>query len=423
MYIHKINIQNFRVFKKTGIDFVHPDQNFARIKLPKPVFPNINLLLGDNGSGKTTLLKAVALAALGPSVRDSGVIAYRLVRREPGSSKTAPGKRAPATYKKTEAVLEADFISHAQDGGSRLPDTIKSRVSILKRRDLEGLHWSYPSEKNWHPIFSEETDAFFFVGYGATRRVESRDTLDMGSRRASAIIRAQRIRSLFEETYSLVPLNSWLPEYKHSNPGRHKQVVNLINRLMPAGSYSFSGAMEGNEYTYSKEKLNIPFPALSDGYRAYLGWIGDLLYHLCRCCPSGKKLVDNQGIVMVDEIDLHLHPEWQMSVLPVLSRALPKIQFILTSHSPLLVGSLEWMNIITMEEGPKQSSVMERLRHPVNGLDADQILLTDFFGLPSTRAEAKHKQLQKLNEKARRGDKKAAIEVLNALSRGCEGVE
>jgi predicted ATP-binding protein involved in virulence len=164
----------------------------------------------------------------------------------------------------------------------------------------------------------------------------------------------------------------------------------------------------------------MPFPALSDGYRAYLGWVSDLLYHVVTTCPPGLKLVENRGIVMVDEIDLHLHPKWQMTVLPILAKGLPKLQFLITSHSPLLVGSLEWMNIIVMEPGKRESSVPRRVETAVHGLDADQVLLTDLFGMESTRAKGKQTQLKDLSLKARAGDMDAAKEFMKQMARGME---
>lgn len=131
-------------------------------------------------------------------------------------------------------------------------------------------------------------------------------------------------------------------------------------------------------------------------------------------------LRENKGIVMVDEIDLHLHPTWQMTVLRTLATDLPNIQFIVTSHSPLIVGSLEWMNIIVMEPGPKQSSTTKRIEWPVHGLDADQILLSDFFGMESTRAPSRSKRLKTLSLKAREGDTEAAKKLLEEMSRGAE---
>ncbi|MCO6478011.1 MAG: AAA family ATPase [Phaeodactylibacter sp.] len=68
MYIDSINIENFRTFRKSKNTFVHKDQDFEALEMPEPALPNINLVLGINGLGKTTLLKAIALAALGPSI-------------------------------------------------------------------------------------------------------------------------------------------------------------------------------------------------------------------------------------------------------------------------------------------------------------------------------------------------------------------
>ncbi len=194
-----------------------------------------------------------------------------------------------------------------------------------------------------------------------------------------------------------------------------------FNRLVGKTDWEFTGKQDNEgEYLYGKNGAEVPFPALSDGYRAFFGWLGDLLFHVCETCPQGKKLKENKGIVIVDEIDLHLHPQWQMTVLQTLAKEFPNIQFIVTSHSPLIVGSLEWMNIIVMKPGTKQSSTMERIEWAVHGLDADQVLLTDFFGMDSTRAPGKKRTLKALTLKAREGDTEAAKKLLEQMSRGME---
>ncbi|MCI0493610.1 AAA family ATPase [candidate division KSB1 bacterium] len=410
MYIDSLILHNFRTFRKSEITFVHPDQAFSGNGMRMPSLANINLLLADNGLGKTTLLKAIALAALGPAVGDSGIYPYQLIRHEPV---------AAANTQPEQAVIEAVFTPHEQDATDTV-NRIESRVAVIRKGDLESLRWIHSDEKIWHPIFSSSSDAFFFVGYGATRRVEKRSQVDLGGRKSSAFARAQRVQSLFEDAYSLIPMNAWLPDFKQKNPERFKQVIELVKKLISKEQYDFTGEMEEGEYVYNRKGLKIPFPALSDGYRAFLGWVGDLLYHVCMTCPEGKKLVDNKGIVMVDEIDLHLHPKWQMTVLPTLGKTFPNIQFIVTSHSPLLVGSLEWMNIIVMVPGPKQSSQAKRIEQAVHGLDADQVLLTDFFGLESTRAIGKSRKLKELTLKARNGDNEAANKLLEQMSRGME---
>lgn len=408
MYIDKITVENFRTFRDAGIVFCHADQDYDALGMPKPRLPNMNLLLGNNGHGKTSLLRAIALAALGPAVGDAGIFPYHLVRRTKGA------KRADT------AVLEATFTPHEQD---RAPvGRLESRVEVELVGDLERLRWAHPDGKPWHPVFSSDSDAFFMVGYGSTRRVYKSTRVEAGGRASQ---RAQRVMGLFEDDYALRPLNTWLPKYKASARlrGRHVQVANLLQRLLKLNGWTFTGRQDSEgEYLFERSGIVVPYPALSDGYRAFLGWLADLLYHVCETCPSGKKIVENRGIVMVDEIDLHLHPKWQMTVLESLAKALPNIQFIFTSHSPLLVGTLEWMNIIVMRSSPGQASKMTRIPHAVHGLDADQILITDFFGLETTRAPRKQRQLGTLNAKARAGDPEAALDLLVQLGQGTEQV-
>jgi predicted ATP-binding protein involved in virulence len=410
MYIDSIVIKDFRTFRAVKVDFSHKDRRWND-ELPKSKLPNVNLLLGNNGCGKTTLLKAISLAAMGPAVSDSGIFAYRLIRREPSSKKSE-------SRSINEASIASTFRSHVQDDAP--VDYVESEITITRRVDIEQMRWTHDHDKPWHPIFSSSSDAFFMVGYGATRRVEKRDQADIASRSQSSFVRAQRIQSLFEESYSLFPLSAWLPRYKNENPGHYKQVVTLMNKLMGPGQFKFSGQLEDDEYVFEKSGLQVPFPALSDGYRAFLGWVGDLLYHICMTCPSGKKLVDNHGLVMVDEIDLHIHPKWQIEVLPRLAKALPNIQFIVTSHSPLVVGSLEWMNILVMKPARGQSSKPVRRREAVHGMDADQILTSDYFGMSSTRVRAKTSRIDSLTRQARSGDLPAAKKLLKELTTGTE---
>ena len=273
----------------------------------------------------------------------------------------------------------------------------------------------------WEPVFEEKNDALLVVGYGATRRVERSENFDMGARKQARFGRTQRVAGLFEDSFSLIPLTYWLPELETTNKGRYVQVVRLLNRLLGPGHYTFTAKRERGDYLFERGGTLIPFRSLSDGYRAFIGWVGDLLYHVCQGAPSGKKLVEGSGIVLVDEIDLHLHPRWQMRVIPTIARVLPRMQFVFTSHSPLVAGSLEWMNIITLKTSSKTNRTRaRRLEQSIHGLDADQILLTDFFGMRSTMAPAKRRQLNELTDQIRAGDKSAPLKLIKQLSQGTE---
>jgi predicted ATPase len=414
MFIKQLRLSNVKTFVKGVLDFVHPDREYApkgkeqKGLLPRPKLPNVNLLLGDNGSGKSTVLRSIAQSCFGPAAQSAGL-------RDPGLIRRANGEVAGA-----EARLAATLLLHAQDRSA--PGTeIESQLSVQRRGDLEVYDFSGSAEAVWEPVFQSQNDAFFVVGYGATRRVERPENFDMGARVRARFARAQRVASLFEDSFSLIPLTYWLPELKKTNRGRYTQVVHLLDRLLGPGNYRFTERLGDGDYLFERGGVPIPFQAMSDGYRAFIGWVADLLYHVCNGAPSGKKLVESSGLVLVDEIDLHLHPKWQMKVIPTISRALPRMQFVFTSHSPLVAGSLEWMNILALKmDGKTNQTHVRRLKHSIHGLDADQILVSKFFGLKSTMAPAKRRQLDDLADRIRGGDAAAPLQLIKQLARGTE---
>jgi hypothetical protein len=432
MYVDSVRIENFRTYRNAEIDLLHPDRTASDMKPRFPadiLYPNINLVLGNNGMGKSAFLKAIALGCLGPTVRESGIFPYRFVRREPGSAEVTaeikrklrvPGK--PLTMPSTRSIIKSVFIAHPQDRVPKGTSRLICPVRIDRRADLESLRFleRRPGSKAWNSIFRDDVDAFFFVGYGASRRTEERSNVDQAARRRKGSLRAQRVRSLFEDDATLIPLSFWLPAYSKDHPDRAVEVVDLMNAVTGPDHYRFTGELERDEYLFQRQDQLVPFPALSDGYRAFFGWMSDLLYHVCQSAPPGTPLVKNRGIVMIDEIDLHLHPSWQMEILPSLSRSMPNLQFIVTSHSPLVAGSLQWINLIALEQGDSQSSVLLRKEVAVHGLDADQVLLTPFFSLNTTRTGTRAARLNELRDRARKGDREAAMNVMEELSRGSE---
>ena len=343
---------------------------------------------------------------MGPAVADSGIFPYHLIRRIRGH---------PV---ETGACIKAVFTPNPQDRKDDSPahfSQVESEVRIEQVGDLERLKRTHRDPKPWHPIYSESSEAFFFVGYGANRGVENTRNVDSAGRRSTSFIRARRVMNLFVETYPLLPLSHWLPQYQVEFPERFEEVKTLINRVLGRGRYRLTESRENNEYIFQHGRSFVPFPALSDGYRAFLGWIGDLLYHVCRTCPDDRPLDRNYGIVMVDEVDLHIHPGWQIDLLPKLARCLPKVQFIVTSQSPLLVGSLQWRNIIVARQN-RSVSTLNRVEVDISKLDADQILLTELFGLKSTRSVDQTRRIRELLQNSRGGDTLSAQELMAELA-------
>jgi len=413
MYIDRISVENFRSFEQAEITFAHPDSDFVAMDMPRPSIRNVNLLVGDNGAGKSSLLKAISLACLGPAAGDSGIYPFRLIRRGAG--------KIDARRRLDPARIAASFSVDVQDGFKEGRSTLVSTIEISNRRDLEFIESLDPrDDARWEPIFKSSSPAFFFVGYGTERTIRPAESNERGSKNKKRFVRAQRISSFFDDDASLVPLGGWLPRYLSANRMRRDQVTALFNRLLGPGHYNFTGRTEGGEYLFEKNGVSVPMPALSDGYKALLSWLSDLLFHITSVCPAKMSLDQIAGIVMIDEIDMHLHPRWQMRIVPALAKALPRVQFIVTSHSALIAGSLQWMNIIAMKAGPRQSTKLVRNRVPTHGLDADQILLSKNFGLSSTRVAGHDQRLKALTLKARGGDQDAAFALIRAMGRGSD---
>jgi hypothetical protein len=267
-------------------------------------------------------------------------------------------------------------------------------------------------------LWEEERTGYLMVGYGANRRVEPESAgFSEESRSKSRFIRYQRVAGLFEEGVTLVPLTAWLPLLRERDPNRYKEVKDVL-RLLLESHADIADIPNSREILIRMNREAVPASALSVGYRAFLGWTSDLLYHLVAAAQDDRPLRDQSGVVLVDEIDLHLHPEWQQRVIPTVAKAFPNLQFIFTSHSPLVVGSLRQANVFVLERDERGVSQIRPSPSEVYGLSADQILTSEHFGLRSTRASGFVEQLEQKALEARRGDADAAIDFLDMVTLG-----
>lgn len=422
MYIESLEVEDFRCFEKARVLFEYKGRH-AESKAPR--LPNVNLILGDNGTGKSAILTAIALGVLGVIIQGSGFRPYLLVRR------TAQDNGDPS-HQQQKARVRVAIGLHPQDAPETPttwePKTISTttgRANITRLADTETINSLLTLDYGgWKPMFEDASPAFFLAAYGASRRVSSGETFDPSARERLRAPRYQRVAGLFEEAVTLTPTSVWWNEFQQK--GRTKEGLDLLNALLPsdvrvAENIVKVGAQPTTEAGFSVRGTPLPFPALSDGYRGFVGWVVDLLYQMSQVTPTEHKLTDLCGVVIVDELDLLLHPAWQRTVIETIATTFPRLQFFFTSHSPIIAGTLEAANLIVTEVDEETGQVkIDKSREQVYGLSADQVLNSPYFSLASSRAPGLERQLQELAERALE-DPDAAKEYLRLLAGGDDG--
>lgn len=375
--------------------------------------PRWIVFAGRNGAGKSTLMKAIALAIGGPSVA-------RLLA-ESFSGWIRDGERHATSAVKLE-FSEGDAFAAGRKPGfdpwTGLSWTRSDGPEPSVDRFRTGGNWT-PERGPW----AENPKGWFLAGYGPFRRLSPAPSealrLMMSPGRPAALA------SLFREDASLSESIQWLQRvYLQRLEGRpdaaelETVVLSLLDDgLLPEGMRVESIDSRGL-WVRTPENQNFPLTELSDGYRTVAGLVLDLVKqihamngHVPHSNDGGTTRVTQDGVVIIDEIDVHLHVEWQKRIGFWLKEHFPRLQFLVSTHSPFICQAADEGGLVRLspswQEGPSGVVVEgEMFNRVVNG-STDEALLTDLFGLETTlsdRAVADRERLANLEVAAIAGE-------------------
>lgn len=346
------------------------------------------LLLGENGTGKTTLLHAMAAASLdpkelNPNRSSEGMFLPRGFAVPPARHQNEGAALGEITINATLSVMggldgapvrTVTTSLWLREPGLQLPDEI-SRESY---------------ELGWPAIVSH------WFGYGPQRR--------LGAGKLSGEP-SDPFASLFSLDAPLVNAEEWYlqRDYASSNPRLDKAARDraektrdrleiLLKSILPGVEQLIPMMIPASDlgqfrlYAYTPYGP-VPVSELGFGYQTTLAWVVDLAARMVAAYPASDDPFAEPAVVLIDEIDLHLHPKWQRTLLRELSLRFPNVQFIATAHSPLIVQAAPDANIAVLRRDGDHV-IIDQHPHNVKHWRIDQILTSDLFGLPSARDPA-----------------------------------
>jgi hypothetical protein len=411
MYLGKVIIRNIRGFADLEFDLARPDGGYA----------GWTVFTGDNGSGKSTLLKAIALGLVGKDVARALQPSFRGWIRD--------GCTDEASIQ-LEIVRSSDDDSLVDTGRSPLKN-FPAKIAFTNAGRDTALQVVTPVEKQRQKNYSTPdrsiwaTDAkgWFSCGYGPFRRVFGASP---EAARQMVATSTERFVTMFQEAASLAEVDQWLRNLNHKalehRPAERQQLDLLLtflrDDLMP-NRMSVDRVDSDGLWLRDGEGVQLSWDEMSDGYRAALALLADILRHLINAYGiddlteevDGKLCVKRSGVVLIDEVDAHLHPEWQREIGFWLKRHFPKIQFLVTTHSPIICQAADPNGLFVLPEPGSDHSprpLSQREYEKVIASRPDTILLTAAFGLQNTRsprAVAGRAELAGLQAKRRAGAK------------------
>ncbi len=338
MWMEQISITNFKSIESLHLQFK----------------PGINLLTGDNGVGKTTILEAVTVA-MGDFLNGMAEIPKKGIA--PSDVRIDPKNIADASQQVTfftPTTIESVF----SDGSlvlrgqvTRRDQTSSSRTRYLGNEIAAYAKEITNGENIMLPVFSYFSTSRLAPPKKEDFAVASKNKLN--DRRCGYI-------GCFENNLDIKAIKAWclkmemaafqqrkeITEYQAFND-RVSFFMSRMNDLDERPGVFYSRAFEDIVYTENGETLPVSY--LSAGYQSLLWMVMDLAFRMALLNPAENDLRKGKGIVLIDEIDMHLHPKWQWKIVNTLQETFPWVQFVIATHSPIIISSCRNANLIQID--------------------------------------------------------------------------
>lgn len=338
MYLKKIHIKNYKAIEDISIELK----------------PGVNLLIGDNGAGKTSVLEGIAVALGGIFVNVVGVTAKNIVKDDVrmkikplGDSSTSIEFCEPVSTGCTLYVTESQSFSW-----NRVKKEVSAAHTKIDNKDV--CAWMKKltncSDTNL-PLISFQSAARAWrvrrgdFGTELKKKLDDRRCGYIGCLDSSMDVKSIQQWCLKQEIVASNKKNVREYEMFKNIVASFMKEINELDAI-PFIYYS----PQFDELVYKEDKVEMPISKLSAGYQSLLWMVMDLAYRVCMLNPELEGREQIKGIVLIDEIDLHLHPKWQWNVIDALRKTFTGVQFVIATHSPIVISASKEANLILLED-------------------------------------------------------------------------
>ena len=342
--------------------------------LTLPLEEDTTILFAENGGGKTALLTALAMG-LAVIQRDSPktlkLRAGRDSRRRVPNDKGRPEPAGPCEVTWTAAVGETETVTWStavQPASGRTRNQHRPILEAVERVRVPGVRW---------PLF-----AWYGVdrlGRLHERRRKVEFTWDRWEAYASAL----------DPNLDEAPLLQWLEDEtigdvvrrQQEEPERffHTAVMEAMVRATPGVTNAWYDPVERGPKVRFENGHVTSWSELSDGYHVYIALVADIARRavMLNEVDGADAPARVEGVVLIDELDLHLHPRWQRVALRGLRRAFPRLQLIVTTHSPQVLSSAENRHVRRLFDGKLQEDQVFVESRDTNAILREYMLTED----------------------------------------------
>lgn len=347
---------------------------------------NVLILLGDNGFGKTTILDAIATAMAPYSAQFPGITDYQLSDLDVHINRH--GRRSKYL------TINAEF---SDNGATMTSVRYRKGTRNTPKPNYEQLKQAAIAKKE--SIIAENQDielpvfAYYGTGRGQFRVPERRrgfqQAFDRWDCYKSAINPATDFKRFFgwfdlmedqerRDRVRLKDFNYKSPVLEAVRKALGKIVKDYKNPRIETRPLRF--IMDRIDKTDNGEiSHELRIEQLSEGYKIVIAMVADLAARMAEANPEMENPLNTSGIVLIDEVDLHLHPKWQREILIQLTEVFPNLQFIVSTHSPIIVvGAAEIAQVVNLNTINDDENLHQ---NDIQVSNVGQVLLSDLFGL------------------------------------------